>query len=67
MARMMSAYSRLVDLRVDGIDTIVVRYKNLVENAKKKSYDVLDHRKQEVCKGIQLGSNIPDHRKLEVC
>lgn len=48
MARQMADYSGLVDVRVDGIEQIAVRYKKIVETAKKRSYDVLDHRKQEV-------------------
>ena len=48
MARTMSGYSGLLNLRVDGIDKLVVRYKNLVDSAKKRNYDILDHRKQEV-------------------
>lgn len=54
MARQMAAYSGLVDIRVDGIEQIAVRYKKIVETAKKRSYDVLDHRKQEVCAPRQL-------------
>jgi dynein heavy chain len=47
MARTMSDYSGLLELRVDNVDKIVVRYRNLVDTYKKKSYDVLDHRRQE--------------------
>jgi hypothetical protein len=44
----MEAYSGLPDVRIEGIEPIAVRYKNLVEAAKKKNYDILDHRKHEV-------------------
>lgn len=32
-----------------GIETIVVRYQTMVATVKKKTYDLLDHRKGEVC------------------
>jgi len=49
MYLIMDSFARLADLRVDGIEVIVNKYRNLVEAAKKRNYDVLDHRKQEVC------------------
>jgi dynein heavy chain len=48
MARQMGAYSGLVEIRIDGIEQIAARYKKIVDTAKKRNYDVLDHRKQEV-------------------
>jgi hypothetical protein len=48
MIATMDAYAGLPDVRIEGIEPVAVRYKNLVEAAKKKSYDVLDHRKQDV-------------------
>lgn len=48
MINTMNAYAGLEDIRIEGIELIAVRYKNLVESAKKKNYDVLDHRKLEV-------------------
>ena len=43
------AYSHITDVRIEGIDTIIVKYKTIVDGTKKKTYDVLDHRKNEVC------------------
>ena len=42
------AYSHITDIRIEGIEIIVVKYKTIVEGTKKKTYDVLDHRKNEV-------------------
>ena len=47
MINTMDAYSGLADVRIEGIETIVVRYKTVVEATKKKSYDILDHRKTD--------------------
>ena len=41
-------FSGLSEVKIDGIDVICVKYKTIVENAKKKNYDFLDHRKAEV-------------------
>ena len=49
MVTMIDSYRGLADVRVDGIETINTKYKNIVETTKKRNYDVLDHRKQEVC------------------
>lgn len=43
----MDGFSGLANLRVDGIEVINTKYKNLCESAKKRNYDVLDYRKQE--------------------
>lgn len=48
MINTMDHFSRLPDMRVDGIEIIAVKYKTITEAAKKKNYDILDHRKQEV-------------------
>ena len=40
--------SCLNTVKLEGLESITVKYKNIVENIKKKSYDVLDHRKPEV-------------------
>ena len=37
----------LADVRIEGIDAIALRYKTMVDTFKKKSYDLLDHRKQD--------------------
>ena len=49
----MDAYSGLGEVRIEGIETIAVRYKSVVDATKKKSYDILDHRKGEVCTQIE--------------
>ncbi|CAI9729037.1 dynein heavy chain 5, axonemal-like [Octopus vulgaris] len=47
MVNIMTAFSVLQDIKIEGIDTIVVKYKTIVESVKKKNYDILDHRKTE--------------------
>ena len=44
----MTAFSGLQEIKIEGIESIVARYKTIVESVKKKSYDILDHRKTEV-------------------
>ena len=39
--------SSLNTVKLEGIEPIAVKYKTIVENIKKKNYDVLDHRKAE--------------------
>ena len=48
MISTMEAFSGLKDARIEGLEALVFQYNSLVDEAKKKSYDVLDHRKQEV-------------------
>lgn len=48
MVNTMEQFSGLVNIKIEGIDTIVVRYKTIVETTKKKNYDILDHRKGDV-------------------
>lgn len=48
MISTMEAFAGLEDVRIEGLETIVLRYKNIVDITKKKHYDILDHRKQEV-------------------
>ena len=48
MLNTMENFAGLADVKIEGVDVIVVRYKTMVEGTKKKSYDVLDHRKGEV-------------------
>ncbi len=45
MIATIQAYAGLADVRIEGIETIFVRYKTIVEATKKKNYDILDHRK----------------------
>ncbi|KAK3576985.1 hypothetical protein CHS0354_005992 [Potamilus streckersoni] len=40
-------FAGLGDVKIEGIDSIAVRYKTVVDQIKKKNYDILDHRKQE--------------------
>lgn len=56
MINTMDHFASLPDIRVDGIEVIAVKYKTLMEAAKKKNYDILDHRKQEVHKKLLIKS-----------
>lgn len=40
--------SGLQNIRVEGLEPIVVKYRGVVDAIKKKSYDILDHRKPDV-------------------
>lgn len=40
--------SSLNTVKIEGLDAIIVKYKTIVETIKKKSYDILDHRKPDV-------------------
>jgi dynein heavy chain len=40
--------SALNNVKIEGLESIIVKYKNIVENIRKKNYDTLDHRKIEV-------------------
>ncbi|KAH3727100.1 hypothetical protein DPMN_053025, partial [Dreissena polymorpha] len=40
-------FAGLSDVKIEGIDVIAVKYKTIVDNARKKNYDILDHRKAE--------------------
>lgn len=40
--------SGLQNIRVEGLEPIVVKYRSVVDAIKKKSYDMLDHRKPDV-------------------
>jgi len=37
--------SALNNVKIEGLESIIVKYKNIVENIRKKNYDTLDHRK----------------------
>ncbi|CAF3453426.1 unnamed protein product, partial [Rotaria sp. Silwood2] len=39
--------SGLQNIRVEGLEPIVVKYRSVVDAIKKKSYDLLDHRKPD--------------------
>ncbi|XP_053396215.1 dynein axonemal heavy chain 5-like isoform X3 [Mercenaria mercenaria] len=47
MINTMEMFSGLGDVKIEGIDIIVVKFKTICDNAKKKNYDILDHRKAE--------------------
>ena len=57
MIRVMDAYAGLMEIKADGVEVIAARYRNLVDAVKRKGYDVLDHRKQEVRGSSQYGHN----------
>ena len=48
MIHTIEMFAGLPDIKIEGIDTISVRYKTIVDSTKKKNYDILDHRKGEV-------------------
>jgi len=48
MISTMEAFSGLKDARIEGLEALVLQYNNLVDATKKKNYNILDHRKQEV-------------------
>ena len=48
MIHTIEMFAGLPDIKIEGIDTISVRYKTIVDATKKKNYDILDHRKGEV-------------------
>ena len=43
----MNLWSGVADVRIEGIDDIIVRYKTVCDAVKKKTYDILDHRKSD--------------------
>ncbi len=47
MINTMDAWAGIANVRIEGIDTIAVRYKTTCDATRKKTYDVLDHRKSE--------------------
>ena len=48
MTNTMEMFSGLGDVKIEGIDTLAVKYKTIVDGTKKKNYDILDHRKNDV-------------------
>lgn len=44
----MESLSGLADVKIEGIDSLAIRFQGIVATHKKKSYDILDHRKGEV-------------------
>ncbi|MEE6465421.1 hypothetical protein FKM82_006550, partial [Ascaphus truei] len=47
MGNVLESLSDLQNIRTEGIEKISIRYQTIVANTKAKTYDVLDHRKQE--------------------
>ncbi|XP_021362874.1 dynein heavy chain 5, axonemal-like isoform X1 [Mizuhopecten yessoensis] len=47
MVNTMEMFSGLNDVKIEGIENTVIKYKTIVDQTKKKNYDVLDHRKGE--------------------
>ncbi|XP_068092796.1 dynein axonemal heavy chain 5-like isoform X3 [Hyperolius riggenbachi] len=47
MSNVLESLSDLQNIRIEGIEKINIRYQTIVSNTKSKTYDVLDHRKQE--------------------
>ena len=45
MINTMNSWAGIADVRIEGIDSIAVRYKTVCDAVKKKTYDILDHRK----------------------
>uniref|UniRef100_H2XPC8 AAA+ ATPase domain-containing protein n=1 Tax=Ciona intestinalis TaxID=7719 RepID=H2XPC8_CIOIN len=43
----MHQFSQIHTVKIEGIDSIALKYQNIVTNTEKKKYDVLDHRKAE--------------------
>ncbi|KAJ8315371.1 LOW QUALITY PROTEIN: hypothetical protein KUTeg_007521 [Tegillarca granosa] len=54
MINTMEMFSGLGDIKIEGIDSIAVKYRAIVDQTKKKNYDVLDHRKGETEKAVEL-------------
>ncbi|KAM4028219.1 dynein axonemal heavy chain 5-like [Anomaloglossus baeobatrachus] len=47
MSNVLESLADLQNIRIEGIEKINIRYQTIVSNTKSKTYDVLDHRKQE--------------------
>ena len=58
MVNTMEMFSGLHTVKIEGIDTIAVKYKTIVDATKKKNYNILDHRKAEVMTGEIIQSSI---------
>ena len=48
MISTIEAFAGIEDAKIEGLEGAVLMCRNLVDTAKKKNYDILDHRKQEV-------------------
>lgn len=50
----MESLSDLQNVKMEGFDKIYLRYQTIITSLKSKTYDVLDHRKQEVLYSIVI-------------
>lgn len=64
MSNVLESLADLQNIRIEGIEKINIRYQTIVSNTKSKTYDVLDHRKQEVCETISYSGNNGLFRKI---
>ena len=48
MISTMDAFAGLDDVRIEGLETVILQYESLVDATKMKNYDILDYRKQQV-------------------
>lgn len=49
MSNIMESLLKLQRVKIEGIEEISTHYQSIATNTKSKHYDVLDHRKKEVC------------------
>lgn len=49
MSNIMESLLKLQRIKIEGIEKISTHYQSIATNTKSKQYDVLDHRKKEVC------------------
>ncbi|XP_046353935.2 dynein axonemal heavy chain 5-like isoform X1 [Haliotis rufescens] len=66
MINTIEMFAGVQDIKIEGIDTIIVRYKTIVDVTKKKNYDVLDHRKQEFDQDYQDFRNQIDSLRMSI-
>lgn len=51
MLNTMETFAGVNNIKIEGMETMIVRYNSIVTSVKKKGYDLLDHRKGEVSIG----------------
>jgi dynein heavy chain len=54
MMHVIESYANIGDVRIDGIEIMAVRYKTIVDNMKKKNYDILDYRRSDVSTSAEI-------------
>ncbi len=47
MINTIDSLSSLNNVKIEGMESVVLKYKTVVDNVKKKNYDILDHRKSD--------------------